>query len=186
VAPVAATAAPPDPVVARPVAPKPPRVQPEPTAEAEPEAAPKAEPDPAPEAEEPEAAPEAKAEPAAEAKPEPPGPPAWEDFEGTLSDKTRLFLRLISERRTLRLEDALAELGMKAGKSIGGMTGALSRKAANHGVALPFTQRKDKKGIRIWVAKADYKAPPRETTRVFRRPGRKTKEESAQATATDE
>ena len=119
------------------------------------------------------AAPEPARRRARVSRPLPPTPPlepmSWEDFERSLSPTTRTFLRLIGERRQISLDEAVRDLGLKAGKSMGGLTGALSRKARNNGIELPFRQKKNAKGERVWVAKADFKAAPRETRRVFRR-----------------
>jgi hypothetical protein len=76
----------------------------------------------------------------------------WPEFEASLSPATQRFLGLIQDRKRLKLADAVTELGLKEGKSMGGLTGALARKARNNNLDLPYTQQRDRKGQRVWVA----------------------------------
>ena len=107
-------------------------------------------------------------------------PKTWEELEVTLSATTRKFLALVATKGKIGLAEALEELGLPGGKSLGGLTGALARKAGNRGIELPYEQHKDGDGVRMWVAKASAAEVPKRTRRVFRRkPGDKAETTSA-------
>ncbi len=76
--------------------------------------------------------------------------PSWTTFEAGLSPQTRTFIGLVQRRGRLTMTDARSELGLKA-KGIGGMTGALSRKAQSVGMELPFSAGKTRSGQRMWA-----------------------------------
>ena len=92
-----------------------------------------------------------RARPAAPA----PEPMTWKRFEATLTPATREFLKLVQAQGKLTMPQAVKALGMKANKSMGGLTGALARKAARYGVDLPFRQSKNQRGDRMWVWRKD-------------------------------
>ncbi len=82
----------------------------------------------------------------------------WPEFHDSLSADTQRFIALIVDKRQLTMSAAQEALG-KSGKGIGGLTGALSRKAGNAGVELPFSPGRSRNGKRAWqlrptVAKA--------------------------------
>ena len=85
-------------------------------------------------------------------RPAPPKPMAWPEFLRTLSPQTQRFLRLVVERKRLTMSAAMDEFGLTA-KGLGGVTGALARKAGARGLELPYTQAKSSGGQRMWVAK---------------------------------
>lgn len=76
---------------------------------------------------------------------------SWAEFEATLSEQTRKFLAFVKERGTATLPGALAHLGLIEPKALGGLTGALQRKAGNRGVVVPFTVGEDAAGHRTWT-----------------------------------
>lgn len=80
---------------------------------------------------------------------------SWEEFHNSLSPTTQEFLRLVQERGRLKMSEAVPALGLKQNKSMGGLTGALARKAANAGLQIPYLQRKTKSGERIWVSRSE-------------------------------
>ncbi len=99
-------------------------------------------------------------------------PMSWARFEGTLTNNTRRFLAELQKRGRLTLTQAINLLvlqdGREPGKSVGGMIGAMSRKASNHGVPLPFETTENKFGERMWVWKGIWTlrgdtAPPGNT-----------------------
>ncbi len=78
---------------------------------------------------------------------------SWEEFHASLTPASQDFLALLRERGRVELEEAVEALGFKQNKAMGGLTGALTRKAANVGIQLPYQQRKTRKGQRFWVWK---------------------------------
>ncbi len=94
--------------------------------------------------------------PAARPRPKKPAPApkalTWRQFEATLTPATRKFLRLIRERGRLTMPQALHALSMEGSKAIGGLTGALRRKADRYGIELPYRQSHNKLGERMWVS----------------------------------
>ena len=85
-----------------------------------------------------------------------PAPPApapkvpWATFVAGLSRNTRIFLDVLESRGRLTITAAQAALGV-APKGVGGITGALARKAANHDMPLPYSTAKSKTGQRMWI-----------------------------------
>ncbi len=75
----------------------------------------------------------------------------WEQLLATLTPQTQEFLRLLEGQGKVTMAQAVKALKLRQNKSMGGLTGALSRKARGAGVALPYHQAKNKKGERIWV-----------------------------------
>ena len=78
----------------------------------------------------------------------------WEAFMETLTPATQEFIGLVRDNGKLTMTDAVKKLKMTKNKAMGGLTGALSRKAARNGIDLPFRQVKTRKGERMWVWKA--------------------------------
>ncbi len=79
-------------------------------------------------------------------------PPTWDEFFADLSPNTQTFISLVMEKRQLTMAGAQEALD-KPGKAIGGLTGALSRRANNAGVELPFSRGKNKGGKRAWFVR---------------------------------
>ena len=75
----------------------------------------------------------------------------WEQLVATLTPQTQEFLRLLEAKGKLSMVQAVKALQLRQNKSMGGLTGALSRKARGAGLAVPYHQTKNKKGERIWV-----------------------------------
>ncbi len=75
----------------------------------------------------------------------------WDSFLETLTPTTQEFLSLIKDNGKLTMTDAVKKLKMSQNKAMGGLTGALSRKAARNGLELPFRQLKTREGERVWV-----------------------------------
>lgn len=86
----------------------------------------------------------------------PPTPMNWKQFEATLTPATRQFLRLIKENGHFTMPQAVKALNMKANKSMGGLTGALARKATRVGLELPYRQSHNMRGERMWVWRDDF------------------------------
>lgn len=77
---------------------------------------------------------------------------AWADFEASLSEQTREFLSFVQEHSRMTMADAQALLGLN-GKGLGGLTGALKRKADNRGLELPISRGQSRGGRRLWCWK---------------------------------
>ena len=75
----------------------------------------------------------------------------WGAFVATLSPTTQSFLALLEAKGEVTMAQAVKHLKLKQNKAMGGLTGALSRKAARNGIALPFKQSQNRKGQRTWV-----------------------------------
>lgn len=79
----------------------------------------------------------------------------WDEFETTLTDRTRQFIARLRKDGRLTLPQVLNMFGradtMNDRKAIGGMIGAMSRKADNRGIALPFRQSENQLGERMWA-----------------------------------
>ncbi len=78
-------------------------------------------------------------------------PTPWEEFRSGLSPDTNKFIDLIIEKKRLTLPAAMEALGKDSGKGIGGVAGALQRKANNRGIILLFSAGKSRAGNRMWV-----------------------------------
>lgn len=75
----------------------------------------------------------------------------WASFKETLTPATQDFINLVRDNGKLTMTDAVKKLKMTQNKAMGGLTGALSRKAARNGISLPYRQLKTRKGERMWV-----------------------------------
>ncbi len=84
---------------------------------------------------------------------------SWEEFHASLSPNTQRFIGLVEQWGTLSMGHALDELPVTKAKAMGGLTGALARKAANVGIDLPYRQRKAGDGERIWVWRRTWRPP---------------------------
>ncbi len=76
---------------------------------------------------------------------------SWREFRASLSPDTNKFIDLIIKRERLTLAAAMKALKKDSGKGIGGVAGALQRKANNRGITLPFTAATSRSGGRVWV-----------------------------------
>ncbi len=89
-----------------------------------------------------------KASKAAASVPQPKVP--WPTFVSGLSRNTRIFLDLLESRGRLTISAAQEALAV-APKGVGGITGALARKAQNYEMPLPFSTAHPKSGQRMWI-----------------------------------
>ncbi len=80
------------------------------------------------------------AAPLAEAPPPAPRPTsaAYRAFADALPARSRRFLDMLEARGALTASEAKALLGLRSGKQLGGVTGAVSKWAPHRGVAVPF------------------------------------------------
>ena len=83
--------------------------------------------------------------PRTSAKPAPPPAPepdvTWEEVMATLTPQTLKFLELVREKRQVTMSQAIKALGLTNPKALGGLTGALSRKASMSPSALVIRNR---------------------------------------------
>ncbi len=84
----------------------------------------------------------------------------WEAFMETLTPATQEFIGLVRDNGKLTMTQAVKALKMSQNKAMGGLTGALSRKAARNGIELPYRQVKTRSGERMWVWKPDGEGSP--------------------------
>lgn len=79
---------------------------------------------------------------------------SWAEFEATLTNKTRQFIARLRQDGQLTMPQVLMMFEMpdttEGRKAIGGMVGAMSRKAGNREIALPFRTSENKLGDRMW------------------------------------
>lgn len=79
---------------------------------------------------------------------------SWSDFLETTTPATRDFLNAVRQHGTLKIGEAISALGIEGdqpNKAMGGLTGAFSRKVVGNGFKVPYKQKKDSAGNRIWV-----------------------------------
>jgi hypothetical protein len=75
----------------------------------------------------------------------------YHDFVDNLPDPSRQFLDLIRKHGNLRLSQAVRELGITRPKTLGGITGSLTRWAKQRGIDLPYRAGKAADGERVWT-----------------------------------
>lgn len=63
---------------------------------------------------------------------------AYVEFVEGLAEKPRMFLELLRHRGRLRIDEAMAALGIDQPKAIGGITGAIGRWAPARGIPVPY------------------------------------------------
>ncbi len=80
-----------------------------------------------------------------------PGTKEWNDWLGEQPEAAKKFLTALSGKGRLTMPEAMKEVGTKEPKSIGGITGAMSRWAP---FELPIRAGKTKSGERFWEWKA--------------------------------
>ena len=90
-----------------------------------------------------------KAKAKAKAAPEAPSSDAYAAFFAQLPETSRRFLTLLEEVGTLTISDAVSRLGLAKPKSLGGITGAISRWAPTRGAKVPF-EKLTIEGERAW------------------------------------
>ena len=78
-------------------------------------------------------------------------PAAWSAYFATLPETSQRFLQLVEQHGTLAVEVAVGEMGLKSGRSVGGITGAMIRWAPKHGITVPFVAHDDAEGNRVFV-----------------------------------
>lgn len=74
----------------------------------------------------------------------------WDAFKETLSPQTVGFLDLVREAGTISLPVVAERMGLLP-KALGGLTGAMQRKAGNRGVTVPIQVGIDAAGDRTWT-----------------------------------
>ena len=70
-------------------------------------------------------------------------------FLEQLPEKARAFLDLVRQKGSVSIDEAMEQLGVKVGKAMGGLTGAISRWAPAFQVNMPY-QACSVDGLRIW------------------------------------
>lgn len=80
---------------------------------------------------------------------------SWDAFVKTLTPATQDFIKMLKKSGKVTMTDAVKALKMSQNKAMGGLTGALSRKAARNGISLPFRQVSGRKGERAWTWTGD-------------------------------
>lgn len=78
------------------------------------------------------------------------GAGGWDGFKATLSLGTLRFLDLVQEKGTISLPE-VAEALQTIPKAIGGLTGAMQRKAGNRGITVPIRVGVNDVGARTWT-----------------------------------
>ena len=81
----------------------------------------------------------------------PPKPVSFKVFRAGLTPNTREFLRIVEAAGGHMVIKPVIEkqLGIKD-KAIGGLYGAMMRKAANHNVVIPLVKTTNPQGVRAW------------------------------------
>ncbi len=78
------------------------------------------------------------------------GAGGWDGFKATLSPGTLRFLDLVQEKGTVSLPEVV-EAFQTIPKALGGLTGAMQRKAANRGITVPIAVGVNDVGERTWT-----------------------------------
>jgi len=89
-----------------------------------------------------------KAEPEKAATPK----ATWQEYEGQLGERPREFLRMLQSRTRLTISAAAEALGV-AEAGVGGLVGALNRRANQAGIELPLSASRSRSGQRMWAWK---------------------------------
>ena len=74
-----------------------------------------------------------------------------EGFRASLTEQGQRFLNRLEQNGSLTAPQAVAMFGFINPKALGGLVGAMQRKAANRGLVLPFRATENKLGDRMWV-----------------------------------
>ena len=79
---------------------------------------------------------------------------SWADFMETTTEQTRQFIALVREHESVTISEVATHLKLnddQPNKALGGLTGAFSRKVNGQGFQVPYKQRKNRAGERVWV-----------------------------------
>ena len=82
-------------------------------------------------------------------------------FVESLPMRSQHFIRLVRERGTLTITDAMVELEISVPKAMGGITGSIGRWAPERGVAIPYEAITTPDGVRAWRWRGIRQAPDR-------------------------
>lgn len=83
-------------------------------------------------------------------EPRPDSDARYDAFMKALPERSRRFLELVQAKEILTIDEAMAELDVKVGKAMGGITGSIARWAPEHDVTVPFEAIKGPGGKRAW------------------------------------
>jgi hypothetical protein len=73
-----------------------------------------------------------------------------EDLVESAGGLARQFLLLLQSRRVLTRSEAVSQLGLDRPEAIGGVIGAIGRRASRRGIELPFEATQTENGERLW------------------------------------
>lgn len=74
----------------------------------------------------------------------------WNRYVKALPDRSRRFLELLEQRKTLSTDEMIDALGLEGPRTVGGVIGGIRRWAPLYGVTPPFDAREDDLGNRVF------------------------------------
>jgi hypothetical protein len=74
----------------------------------------------------------------------------WSRYMAALPDRSRRFLELLEQRKTLSTDEMIDVLGLEGPRTVGGVIGGIRRWAPLHGITPPFDAREDEQGNRVF------------------------------------